>query len=280
MTDPQPGRMLPPVPIPPATYDQVVWTHLKAFEGAVDRIYTDGKGIPTMGAGNALAVIGQDRSWSLRPAAEIGGEIRGDPLRPYRFSAEEWQRLTLCLQALNQGALHQAQALIPPFAPGHETPALNRFGFTLDESRIQAQTKAKWSAARRAVLGDILAEALRRDWSKDVTEAYAGSYQEVGLASVRYNIGVGRATPKATAALLDGDRAALWYEIACNTNPPSNGTSRDGIARRRLAEARLACGDLAGWGPADHAALQRIMAANAEQVAAYRRAVPGVLPFP
>ena len=273
------GRPLPPVSIPADRYDQVVWTHLKAFEGAADRIYTDGKGIPTMGAGVALAVIGPDHAWVLRPAAEIGAESSGDPRQPYRFSAEEWQRLTLCLQALNQAEPYQAQALIPPFDPGRESAALNRFGFTLTESRIQAQTLPKWSAARRAVLGDILTETLRRGIGKEVAAAYGGTSQEVGLASVCYNIGVGRTTPKAIAALLDGDRARLWYEIACNTNPPGNGSSRAGIARRRLAEARLACGDPDQWSPADQTALRQVMIANAEAVAAYRRAVPVILPF-
>lgn len=251
-----PAPPLPPVPIPADTYDQVVWAHLEAFEGAVTRIYTDGRGIPTMGAGNALAVIGPDRAWRLRPAAEIGAEISGDSLHPYRFSAEEWQRLTLCLQALNHGTPRQAQALIPPFSPGHETPALNRFGFTLDAPRIQGQTRSKWEAARRAVLGDIAAEALRRGLESLWATAYAFSYQDLGFASVRYNIGTGRATPKATAALLAGDRPALWCEIAIHTNPPGNGSSRDGIARRRVAEARLVCGDPQHWSAADQAALQ------------------------
>lgn len=260
MTDTPAIRALPPVPIPQEAYDQVVWAHLKTFEGAVGRIYTDGKGIPTMGAGIALAVMGRDHTWVLRPAAEIGGEISGDPTRPYRFPAEEWQRLTLCLQALDQSTPEQAQSLIPPFQPGRETSALNHFGFTLDDSRIQAQTHAKWEAARKAVLGDIAAEALRRGWDGDRTaRVYAFSYQEVGFASVRYNIGTGRATPKATAALLNGDRAALWYEIACNTNPPSNGANHDGIARRRLAEARLVCGDPEHWSTADRTALKRLL---------------------
>ncbi|MDO8608513.1 MAG: hypothetical protein Q7R40_18430 [Phaeospirillum sp.] len=275
-------RLLPATPISPVSYDQTIWTHLKAFEGAVGRIYTDSQGIPTMGAGAALAVIGRDRAWVLRPAAEIGVEISGDPQAPYRFSAEEWQRLTLCLHALRQPDPQRAQALIPPFAPRHETPAHNRFGFTLSEARIRAVALAKWAAARRAVLGDLTAEAGRRGWgesAKAMIQAYAFSHQEAGLASVRYNIGTGRAMPKASAALLDGDRAALWYEIACNTNPPGNGAGRGGIARRRLAEAQLACGSPDRWNPAEQAGLEALFSRNADKMAAYRRAVPEIFPL-
>lgn len=252
MSDNPANRPLPPVLLA-AAYDQAAWDHLKRMEGVVGRIYTDGKGIPTMGAGNALAVLNHNGQWELRPAEVIGAEISGDPQAPYRFPAEEWQRLTLCLKAIAQGQVKQAQALIPPFDPRTETAALNRFGFSLDDSRIQAQAMPKWNSARRVVLAEIQAAASGR--GMDVP-AYEGSTQDLALTSVRYNIGVGRGTPKTIAALLDGDRAALWFEIACNTNPPSNGSSRDGIARRRLVEAELACGDPQHWEPTERLRLQ------------------------
>ncbi len=272
---------LPPVPIPAATYRDMVWVHLKTFEGAVGRIYTDGKGIPTMGAGNALAVIGRGGLWQLRPAAEIGAEIAAPP---YRFTAEEWQRLTACLRAAAAGAVAIAQALVPPFDPARETSERNRFGFALNDAAMQAQALAKWSVARGAVRNGLLAEAARRGWPSAEAAAYAEAFalsrQELGLASVRYNIGSGRATPRSDAAVLDGDRAALWYEIAYDTNPPGNGASREGIARRRLAEARLACGDPTGWSTAERTRLDAILAANSDRVAAYRRAVPGAFADP
>ena len=259
MPDRPPNRPLPPVPLA-AAYDQAAWDHVKRMEGVVSRIYTDGKGIPTMGAGNALAVLDHGGQWVLRPAEAIGVEISGDPQAPYRFPAEEWGRLTLCLEALAQGQPKQAQALIPPFDPRTETPALNRFGFRLDDASIRAQTMPKWNAARRVVLADILAAALAYGLEPSLATAYSGSAQDLALTSVRYNIGVGRSTPKAIAALLDGDRAALWLEIACNTNPPSNGSSRDGIARRRLVEAELACGSPKLWDQTERSHLQTKLA--------------------
>ena len=250
-----PNPPLPPIPIAVA-YEQAAWDHVKCMEGVVSRIYTDGKGIPTMGAGSALAVLDQGGQWILRSAEAIGAEISGDPQAPYRFTAEEWQLLSLCLEAVAQQRPKQAQALIPPFDPRTETAALNRFGFRLDDTRIRAQTMPKWNAARRVVLADILTAAQARGLSPSLATVYDGSSQDLALTSVRYNIGLGRATPKAIAALLDGDRAALWFEIACNTNPPSNGPSRDGIARRRLVEAELACGAPKLWDPTERSHLR------------------------
>ncbi|RAU23813.1 hypothetical protein CU669_01615 [Paramagnetospirillum kuznetsovii] len=272
---------LPPIPIAADRHDRLVWEHLKRFEGVIGRIYTDCKGVPTMGTGIALAVSGP-AGWRLRPWGEIGAEISGDSAQPYVFTLEERQRLLQCLRALGQGDVPGAQALIPPFDSRRETPDRNRFGFTLDDSRMRAMALTKWEPARRAVLGDILAEATAQgyglDEAKRIAAGYVHSAQEVGLASVRFNIGIGRPTPKASRALVSGERATLWFEIACNTNPPSNGAARPGIAWRRLAEARLACGHPSIWNSADQAALQRLLANKADAMAAYRRAVPGVVP--
>jgi GH24 family phage-related lysozyme (muramidase) len=236
-----------PTPIAADRYEDFVWHHLKDFEGAVPRIYSDQRGVPTMGAGVALA-IRSAAGWVLLPRERLGAEISGDAAAPYRFTADEWTLLERVAALLRAGASEaECHRLIPPFVAARETAACNRFGFSLTESRIRAQALARWPAARRAVLTDLEAEARRQGKPADLTQQFALSRQEVGMTSVRYNIGSGLRTPRATAALAAGDRAALAFEIAYATNPESNGPARPGIARRRLAEARLAAGEPAEW---------------------------------
>lgn len=259
-----------PTPIAADRYEDFVWHHLREFEGAVPRIYSDQRGVPTMGAGVALALRSGSGGWRLLPPEHIGAEISGAAAAPYRFTADEWALLERVIALLQAGAGEaECHRLIPPYAAGGETAERNRFGFTLAESRIRAQALARWPAARRAVLADLRAEAWQQGKPELVVKGFALSRQEVGMASVRYNIGSGNRTPRATAALVAGDRAALAFEIAYATNPESNGPARPGIARRRLAEARLAAGGPAEWSGDERRRFTTLVTAAAPRVAAY-----------
>jgi len=173
-------------------YETLMWNHLKRHEGMVGRIYTDGKGIPTMGAGVALAV--QERKngpYVLRDLGRIGAEISGDPNQPYRFKPEEIKLLQNTVGKLNDTGLREkerissAQKLIPPYNSRSETAAKNKFGFTLPDERMKSQAFDKLPSYRTAALNTVREEAAKRGWTKEETDAYVkkleGSPQEGAL---------------------------------------------------------------------------------------------------
>ncbi|KAF0225857.1 MAG: hypothetical protein FD176_12 [Rhodospirillaceae bacterium] len=272
-----------PTKLSPQDYARTVGGHLKNREGAVPRIYTDGKGIPTMGTGIALAVRGDGKTYTLRDLNQIGAEISGDPARPYTFSETEQKLLTDTVDKLNDPNLDdkvrkaEAQKLIPPHKPGKETAADNKFGFTLSDERIAKQAESAWNDHRERAMKVVRDQAKARGWSKEQTDAYIdslkGSKQEIALTSLAYN---GVPAPKATGAMLDGDPATLRKEILYGSNPPSNGPNRTGIADRRKDEADLAAGRFEDWTPEQREQWRQVEASpEAKQ---YRGTFPDTFP--
>lgn len=242
---------VPPTRLSDQDYTRAVAGHLKEFEGLVPRIYTDGKGIPTMGAGVALAVSSDGgKTYTLRDLGQIGAEISGDPAKPYLFSDAEKKLLTDTVSKLNdpklgeKAAAAEAQKLIPPYAPGTETAADNKFGFTLSDARIVAQAQASWDEHRTRAFNAVRAEAKKKGWSQQEIARYVdslkGSEQEVALTSLAYN---SVKAPKAIGALLDGDPVTARKEILYR----SNGDQSTGHARRRRVEADLLAGKPTSW---------------------------------
>jgi GH24 family phage-related lysozyme (muramidase) len=259
----------------------MMWTFLKGHEGAVSRIYSDGKGIPTMGVGIALAVKGANGAFALRDVNAIGEEISGDAVNPYVFTPGERQLLAQVVNILNQPGLGeaeraiQAQQLIPAFVAGRNDQGNNKFGFTLSDDRMEALTLSKLVGYRTSALATVRSQAQLRNWLTADTDAYIAkltfSNQEGALTSMRFN---GVAAPKASGALLDGDIVTLRYEILYNSNPPSNGSSRGGIGRRRRDEADMATGNPATWSADAQAAWAKVEASPT--AVAYRKALPSV----
>lgn len=260
MTEQRRRNPLPPTKLPQPQYEAEMWDHLKTREGMANRVYTDDKGIPTMGVGVALAVEGEGKKFVLRSPEEIGVEISGDKNAPYRFKPDEWQRLEQTVGTLNdpnlkeRDRLVQARKLIPAFSPGKDAPENNKFGFTLSDERMKSQAFDKLPEYREAALKTVKQEALKRGWSEHDANAYVeqmrSSRQEGALTSMRYN---GVAAPKASGGMVDGDRATVRNEILYGSNPPKNGNSRVGIAARRRDEADMATGNPAGWTPEEQA---------------------------
>lgn len=274
----------------PQEYRNKAWSHLVAHEGVAPRIYSDPKGIPTLGAGYALAVKGGDGTYRLRNWDEIGAKISGDPQHPYAFSAAEKQRLEDVVGVLNGhmppldlGQYHHddvyrkkydqdkeaisrlpaaraalAQEIIPPGT----TDEPNYFGFKLPKSRSRELTEEVWPEYRGRVLNQVRTAAAARGWSREETEDYIakhflGSDLELALTSLLYN---GVSSPAAIGAMLDGDLARLREEILYRSNPLSNGDSQEGISKRRRAEADLATGDPSTWTPEQQKAWKAIEA--------------------
>lgn len=163
-----------PTKLSPQDYARTVGGHLKTREGAVPRIYTDGKGIPTMGTGIALAVSNDGgKTYALRDLDQIGAEISGDPARPYKFSVTEQKLLNDTVGKLNDPNIgrnerrDEAQKLIPPYNPRAETASNNKFGFTLSDERIAGQAESAWNEHRERAMGVVRGQAKARGWSKE-----------------------------------------------------------------------------------------------------------------
>jgi hypothetical protein len=257
-------------------YGNTVITHLRQTEGASPRIYTDLKGIPTMGIGNALAVQkSKDTPFVLRDLKDIGAEISGDPDHPYQFSPAEVQLLRDTTAKLNQpdmteaGRAKAAQALIPVYRSGDEPASNNKFGFALSDQRMNDQAMNDWNDARDSAMDTVREQAAKRGWSKGQTDTYVeslkNSKQDIALTSLDYN---NVYAPKATGAMLDGDPATMRQEILYN----SNAGNSHGIANRRRAEADLATGTPATWNPQDQQRWNSIESTDAAK--AYRNAHP------
>jgi hypothetical protein len=73
-------------------------------------------------------------------------------------------------------------------------------------------------------------------------EAFANSSEFLSLVSQRYN---NLKSPKAIAALIQGDRAEAFAEVAYR----SNKVKEAGVADRRMAEGAGIAGDPANWTP-------------------------------
>lgn len=139
-------------PLSPQSYKERAWSHLVEHEGFIDRIYSDPKGIPSMGLGYALAVEVPDpkdpkdhkksvKKYVLRDLREIGAAISGDPEHPYIFSKAEKQRLDKAIKLLNDDKIlpkikiAELYTNIPPSNKKTENPNKNYFGFTLSREK-------------------------------------------------------------------------------------------------------------------------------------------------
>ncbi|SBW00050.1 conserved hypothetical protein [uncultured Alphaproteobacteria bacterium] len=282
---------LEPTPLDANAYAKKAWTHIKEHEGIPNRIYSDPKGIPTLGAGYALAVRGHDGKYRLRPWDEIGRAI--NPSKPYAFTEAEKQRLEEAVGYLNgevpepdQGRYEKekkykekydkyksiikhntdkqrqkAQSLIPPLR-GKENPEKNHFGFTISEGRAQDLLAEIWPSYRATVLRELRRQARARGWTKAEIDAYIEKYfrnsdLDLALTSLQYN---GVSSPNASGAVLDGDLARVREEILylSNGKTDDNEAVRGGLAKRRRAEADLATDAPEGWSDTAKEAWKRI----------------------
>jgi len=290
MSDTTVRQPLTPTPLSAPQYNDLMWAHLRTREGMGGRIYTDPKGIPTMGAGIALATKGADGVFRLNDPAEIGRQISGDPNNPYKFTPAEQKLLEDTVAKLNDPTIGDdkaraaaAQKLIPPLdlgkeaATGQVVAANNKFGFTLGQDRMKDLTLGKLPQYTKSAMDDVKKAAIERGMTEQQAQAYVdrlrGSKEEAALTSLYYN---GVQSPAAIKAILNGDRVRLRQEILYRSNPASNSSSQGGIADRRKAEADLATGDPSTWTPEEKARWAAIE--NSPEAQAYRAKFPNTFP--
>ncbi|MGB0681712.1 MAG: hypothetical protein ACPGOV_03360 [Magnetovibrionaceae bacterium] len=214
-------------------------TDLKRFEADAQRIYTDHKGIPTMGIGRALAYKNKRGALTLDSKANIEALIdQGTGQSGSRLTRQEYKLLQDTVSDVNAGKISSAKARIPGWKSNFESASNNKFGFRLTDAGMESIVRDSIDEHRDGALRVFRSEAKALGWNQTEIAAYEQKFrsspQMMALASMHYN---GVRAPKATNALLRGDAPTAYDEITYQSNGGSS--PAQGIANRRVQEGGL-----------------------------------------
>jgi len=200
------------------SFDRALFDFIAASEGFVPRVYSDPRGLPTLGLGYGMLDI--TPGWPPRDSLDSDLAAIGIRLTP-----ADRVRLTAVGEALSCQDLASAQSLVSPWIAGEDPQARNGFSFLV--TRAQAQ------ALFELVRPDVEA-VLQRKLGRALSAALAGSRELVALFSLAYSspalIG-----PKLCSALQRGARGEAWYEIRFGSNSQRHPRVQD----RRDQEAAM-----------------------------------------
>ncbi|MCP4393324.1 MAG: hypothetical protein GY804_03510 [Alphaproteobacteria bacterium] len=275
----------------------------------VQQVYADPVGIPTVGAGYALAVRGKDGKAHMRSREDINKALKHATGKENQLKPEEHKKLQEAVDALNkdhdfnnkfESILNAEDGAKSKLSPEYKekvddanktlkqyTDSVrksnqqkakeiinnNKPKFTLDKSNgdVDRLTMLEAEKARGQVASEISDAAKKKGWSEKETneflEQVGNSKEMVALTSLKYNMGV--KMPKTIDAMLDGDRAKMYYEIKYNSNGGKD--SRKGLANRRAAEAELLeeNGGTSEWNNA-----QNVYAEHKDEIEKYEKEFP------
>ena len=275
-------KPMKPTKLAPEAYNRQLFENIKRREGVVPRVYSDPKGIPTIGIGHALAGWNETQEKHVLPEKPKLDEQFQDALGKPDFNLSDagYGRLRQAVDMVNKGDTKGAMALIPTYERNTETPDKNKFGFTLPDAGSRHFFLEDRKTHEGQVLDGIGRAAREAGWDPDKTknfqDALRNSREMQELVSLSYNGVPPDSMPKATKHILNGDRAGAYFEIAYRTNSADQPDSlRPGIANRRVGEARALLGDPATWPPEQRKELDRILKENGGEIAAYEKRFPG-----
>ncbi len=199
-------------------FEDALFDFIAGSDGFVPRVYSDHRGIPTIGLGYSMLV--NTPGWPPRDSLESDLAAIGIKLSP----ADRY-RLTAVGEALSRHDLVQAQNLVAAWTRGEDSESKNSFSFLITRD----QAKALFDLIR-----PDYEDCLRRKLGHDLSEGLANSRELVALSSLAYNnpalIG-----PGLSAALHSGAREKAWFEILfC-----SNRARHRGLQKRRNHEAKM-----------------------------------------
>jgi Ca2+-binding RTX toxin-like protein len=205
-------------------FNAALYSFLKQREAFVPRIYLDGKGIPTLGVGYALAVRNETtKLYELRSAPELTQQMGAMGIT---LTQADKDILNAAVGALNGQAVPPGVPTIEHWPGSNNTP----FSFgTITEPQFQPLFN---------LLVDDFTTKLIAKIGQPVFSALAGANEMVALLSLTFNspslIG-----PKLIDALQTGNRAEAWYEIRYQSNKErqTDPLLAGGIANRRYAES-------------------------------------------
>lgn len=233
-------------------FEDALFSSLKESEVLARRIYSDSRGIPTLGIGYALAVKDSSGVFSLRSTLTADLAAIGISL-----TSSDLNLLNDVILILNNSALTQAQktaaalAIIPNVNLSADvvnfeetltaTAQNNVFSFTLSNAQNDQQAKdllqISVDRAKTDLINRLTFFSGSRTWADSFAASLEDSSELIALLSMTLN-SPNTIGPSLTNALFNEDRAEAWYEIRYNTNPTTaSAIDRVGIANRRYRES-------------------------------------------
>lgn len=205
-------------------FEQARFDIFRKTEVAAARIFTTGRGIPTISIGYAI-VVARRGMWMERPhwietLKSVGVDMSRVDLEAVHALLDQVS------EHLNQGQVGQAQELIPPWKPDEDCTGCNTTGIPLLK---EEQMKCLFDQVITA-FEDTLASRI----GPELMTFYADSQELITLLSLTYNsmLLIG---PGLRSALQNESRARAWYEIRYNANRSHSAA----VAKRRFFEAQV-----------------------------------------
>jgi Ca2+-binding RTX toxin-like protein len=233
-----------------STYIDDLFSLLKIVEGDYHFVYSDSKGIPTLGVGYALVTKNETKGlWEIRP--EYKTAFAGSIISVDTTTLEQY--LTLAANALN-GVANATN----PFSPAAQN--INPLGWTIDDT--QSRKLFEYALPTYEAKLDAFLTKYSITGLSD-----RNSQERIALVSLGWNqtdtnplLGKMLGT-----ALANQDRAEAWYEIRYNSNGGNVAAEKAGIAKRRFIEADTFSLYDSGFGPDSNGNMD-----DANALAAYR----------
>ncbi len=250
-------------------------TEVTREEAPVERIYSDPKGIPTMGIGKALATSADGNPpFTLRRKSEIETLIRLGGGGNHSMPQAEYALLRKAVGHLNKNAPGKAKALMPEFRLGvPDSPSSNKFGFILTGPGMESIAFRDIRSFRNTALAEMRKQAAAKGWSPAEIASYEQdlktSDQMRALTSLYYD---GVPSPNAIGHMLDGDAPNAYYEIVYRSN--GGGSVSNGIAKRRMREGLAFTEGNEPQTAAEKQEWAKFAAANRARIDAYEKAWP------
>ncbi|WP_340118749.1 hypothetical protein [Pelagibius sp. 7325] len=183
------------------SFDRALFDFVAASEGFVPRVYSDPRGLPTLGLG--FTMLDSTPGWP--PRDSLDRDLAGIGIR---LTPQDRIRLTAVGEALSCHDVAAARRLVSPWIPGEDPQARNGFSFLID----RAQAQALFELARP----DVEA-VLQRKLGRELLATLAGSRELVALFSLAY-CNPALIGPKLCSALQRGARGEAWFEIRFGSN--------------------------------------------------------------
>ena len=220
-------------------FQDAVFDAISVHEGFVPRVYSDPKGVPTLGYGFALVTYSGGTGGTLKRREDLDQWLDGI----VTLTSGDEALLSNIVRTLNESdpavTTPAELAAIRAIIPGPGSTAINPMSFAITaEQGRELFDRVMWGYEVGG--GPHLpgfAEQLLAKLGDSLYDSLDDSYEKVALLSLAYNGGVGIIGERLLGALAlqSGNRAAAWYEIRYQ----SNGDELGGIAKRRYLESSL-----------------------------------------
>jgi GH24 family phage-related lysozyme (muramidase) len=205
----------PLIPRALANYAETLKRLVKMTEDFFSNVYFDGKGVPTVGYGFALATT-DGKTWSVNTE---------NTLLPTVLSKTQAGELDKAIANLNKYGLSTKAKT------ENEKISSNLKLYSVTEPQANSMLEANIKAAE-AVVERVLK---KNGLTNQAWLGLAGSRELAALVDMKFN---GLTFTLAAQALVKGDRATLWYEIRYgNKSATGSGENDRGLQKRRYWDA-------------------------------------------